>query len=161
VIAPLAGVHVLAGLVAVVCGVVAMLSPKRAGRHPRWGRCYLGAVAVVFGTAVGLAIARPHAAYVLVPGGVALVAVSVGYSARRVRWSGWLPFHITGMAVSYIGMLTAFYVDNGPRLPVWQLLPPVVFWILPAAVGLPLLARALWRHTRPSGPRPTVEETSR
>ncbi|WP_112274001.1 hypothetical protein [Lentzea terrae] len=28
------------------------------------------------------------------------------------------------MGGSYIAMLTAFYVDDGPRLPLWQLLPP-------------------------------------
>ncbi|SFO35748.1 hypothetical protein SAMN04489713_105223 [Actinomadura madurae] len=39
------------------------------------------------------------------------------------------------MAVSYITLLTAFDVDNGPRLPLWKLLPPITFWFLPAAIG--------------------------
>lgn len=47
---------------------------------------------------------------------------------------------------SYLTMLTAFYVDNGPRLPLWELLPPAVFWFLPTAAGIPLIARALARH---------------
>jgi hypothetical protein len=45
-------------------------------------------------------------------------------------------------------LLTAFYVDNGPRLPLWKELPPIAFWTLPSLIGLPLLARALARHTR-------------
>ncbi|WP_181663167.1 hypothetical protein [Actinomadura madurae] len=36
------------------------------------------------------------------------------------------------MAVSYITLLTAF---DGPRLPLWKLLPPITFWFLPAAIG--------------------------
>jgi uncharacterized integral membrane protein len=34
------GFHVLAALIAVVTGVIAMLSAKRAGRHPRFGTVY-------------------------------------------------------------------------------------------------------------------------
>jgi uncharacterized membrane protein len=142
-------VHIAAGLTAVACGIVAMLAPKRVGRHPRFGRIYLLALSTVTATAVVLAVARPHAAFLLILGAVALTAAGLGFLARRVRWRGWLPHHITGMAVSYVVMLTAFYVDNGPRLPLWELLPPVTFWFLPAAVGLPVLVRALRRHTRP------------
>jgi hypothetical protein len=50
------------------------------------------------------------------------------------------------MAVSYILLLTAFYVDNGPHLPLWRLLPPLAFWLLPSFVGAPLLVLALRRH---------------
>jgi hypothetical protein len=49
------------------------------------------------------------------------------------------------MGLSYVLMLTAFYVDNGERLPVWNRLPPIAFWLLPGAVGIPLIVRAL-RH---------------
>ena len=69
-------VHVVAGLVCTIAGIGAMLTSKRAGRHP-----------------------------------------------SRL-WRGWLRLHIAGMAVSYILLLTAFYVDNGPHLPLWRSLPP-------------------------------------
>lgn len=151
-------VHVSAGLMAVVCGVTAMLSPKRRGRHPRAGTYFLLALIVVFITAVAIAAARPHTAYLLLVGAVALIAAGTGYAARRIRWRGWLPFHITGMATAFIAMLTAFYVDNGPRLPLWQLLPQMTFWFLPAAVGVPLLLRALHRHT--TATTPTSKETT-
>ena len=52
------------------------------------------------------------------------------------------------MGVGYIAMLTAFYVDNGPRLPVWRLLPPLWLWLLPAAFGVPIILRAVLRSTR-------------
>ena len=141
-------IHVAAGLTAVICGATAMLSPKHPGRHPRAGRYYLLALIALFATAIALALTRPHPAYLLIVGAVALAAGGLGYAARRIRWYGWLRFHITGMAISYIAILTAFYVDNGPRLPLWKLLPPVTFWFLPSAVGLPLLLRALRRHTK-------------
>ena len=153
-------IHIAIGLTALICGATAMLSPKRPGRHPVAGRCYLLALIALFATAVALALTRPHTAYLLIVGAVALAAAGVGYAARRIRWHGWRWFHITGMATSYIAILTAFYVDNGPRLPLWKLLPPVTFWFLPSAVGLPLLVRALHRHSGHRGrhlsaPKPT------
>ena len=54
------------------------------------------------------------------------------------------------MAVSYIALLTGFYVDNGPNLPLWNLLPHFLYWLLPAAIGTPLLLRALRRAGQPS-----------
>ncbi|MEU0492090.1 hypothetical protein ABZ249_22890 [Nocardiopsis sp. NPDC006139] len=143
--------HVLAGLTATVCGAAAMLVRKRPRRHPFLGRAYGLALVVVVVTALGMGVLHwPHVNHLLVVAGVAAASAAVGYTARRVRWKGWLPWHISGMALSYIAMLTGFYVDNGPRLPLWNLLPPVAFWFLPAAIGAPLLARALARHrTRP------------
>jgi hypothetical protein len=141
------GLHVAAGLTAVVSGATAMLAAKRRGRHPRAGRTYLAALGVVAVTAAGIVAARPHTWYLLVPGGLAVAAAAIGYAARRIRWHGWLTHHLTGMSLSYIAILTAFYVDNGPRLPLWRLLPPLAFWFLPTAVGLPLLVRAYRRHS--------------
>ena len=53
---------------------------------------------------------------------------------------------MAGMGLSYILLLTAFYVDNGPHLPLWRHLPPLAFWVLPGLVGLPILFWALVRH---------------
>ena len=52
------------------------------------------------------------------------------------------------MGISYIAMLTAFYVDNGKNLPIWRDLPPVAYWLLPSAVGLPLIIWALGHDRR-------------
>ncbi len=62
--------------------------------------------------------------------------------------------HLLGMSSSYVAMLTAFYVDNGPKLPVWRQLPAAAFWILPSLVALPLVGMALRRHAR----RPSASE---
>jgi hypothetical protein len=53
---------------------------------------------------------------------------------------------MSGIGASYILMITAFYVDNGPNLPLWRELPPLVFWILPTLIGAPILINALLRH---------------
>lgn len=149
-------VHVGCGVVAVVCGPGAMLTRKGSPRHRGFGRIYLGAL-------VGLGLTAPvlaavdwaHRWHLAVLGGLALGAAAVG--AAAVRWLRpiRLAAHITGMGAAYIVMLTAFYVDNGPRLPLWDQLPPIWFWFLPAAVGTPVLLSALHRHRERPPARPT------
>jgi hypothetical protein len=140
-------VHIASGLTAVVAGATAMLSPKQSGRHPKAGRTYYTAVCVVCATAAGMAAVRwPEDAYLVVLGTLSLIAASVGYLARHYRWPGWIRLHILGMGTSYIVLLTAFYVDNGPRLPLWDRLPVLTFWIVPGLIGFPLVGRALVRH---------------
>jgi uncharacterized membrane protein len=139
--------HVLVGLVCVVTGAIAMLSPKRSGRHPTFGTIYYWALVVVFVSATGLSVVRWAEDYHLfILGLLAFIAASLGRTARRQRWRGWVRLHITGMGLSYILLLTAFYVDNGKSLPLWKELPPISYWLLPAAVGVPLIIRALLRH---------------
>jgi uncharacterized membrane protein len=141
------GLHVLVGLVCVVAGAIAMLSPKRSGRHPTFGAIYYWGLVAVFVSSTGLAVVRWAEDYHLfILGLLALIAASLGRTARRRRWRGWVRLHITGMGLSYILLLTAFFVDNGKSLPLWKDLPPITYWLLPAAVGLPLIIRALFRH---------------
>jgi hypothetical protein len=147
------GLHVLVGLVCVVTGVVAMLSAKRPGRHPRFGTIYYWCLAVVFVSATGLSVVRWSEDYHLfLLGALSFAAATLGREARRRRWRGWVPVHIAGMGCSYILLLTAFYVDNGKSLPLWKDLPVLAYWLLPAAVGVPIIAHALLRHplARPS-----------
>jgi hypothetical protein len=130
-----------------VAGAVAMLSPKRSGRHPTFGTIYYWNLVAVFVTATGLSVVRWAEDYHLfILGVLALAAATLGRTARRRRWSGWVKLHVTGMGMSYILLLTAFYVDNGKSLPLWRELPPVAYWLLPAVVGLPLIIRALVRY---------------
>ena len=141
------GLHVLVGLVCVVAGAIAMLSPKRSGRHPTFGTIYYWSLVAVFVSATGLSVVRWDEDYHLfILGVLALASASFGRAARRRRWSGWARLHITGMGFSYVLLLTAFYVDNGKSLPLWRDLPPIMYWLLPAMVGLPLIIRALVRH---------------
>ena len=138
------GVHVLLGILCVVSGILAMLSEKRAGGHPRAGTFYYWCLAAVFGTATALAIVRwEHDYHLFILGTLAFAAATLGRMARRRHWRGWVKTHIISMGASYILLLTAFYVDNGRFLPLWKELPPLALWLLPSAVGVPLIAYAL------------------
>ena len=50
------------------------------------------------------------------------------------------------MGISYVALLTAFYVDNGPHLPLWDRLPTVTFWLAPTLIGAAIIRRALTRR---------------
>jgi hypothetical protein len=139
-------VHVIAGLSAVTTGAAAALARKGSPRHVRAGRWYYRAISVVFATALVLTAMRLRQDYHLaIIGMVAFAAATLGYQHRRRHRPGDAP-HIIGMGLSYIAMLTAFYVDNGPHLPLWDRLPDIAFWFLPSLVGVPLLLRALTRN---------------
>ena len=58
---------------------------------------------------------------------------------------------IAGTSIGYTAMLTAFYADNAPCLPVRDRLPVLAFWLLPGAIATPLIARAVAgaRHAAP------------
>ena len=149
------GVHVLLGLACTVTGAIAMLSQKRAGRHPRNGTIYFWCLAGVFLTAAGLAAVRWAEDYHLfVLGALSFAAAYLGRQARRRRWRHWVRLHITAMGASYVLLLIAFYVDNGKSLPLWKELPLVAYWLLPAAIGIPLIGRALLWHPLADQPDP-------
>ena len=140
-------VHVLIGMAAVVSGAIAMLSIKRAGRHPTAGTFYFWCLAALASTATVLAIVRWAEDYHLfILGALAFLSAYVGRRARRGRWRAWARYHVLGMGLSYVFMLTAFYVDNGRNLPLWNRLPTIAHWVLPAVVGIPIILHALWRH---------------
>ena len=56
--------------------------------------------------------------------------------------------------MSYVLLLTAFYVDNGKSLPLWRELPPIALWLIPAVVGIPLIGLALLRNPLARSPPP-------
>lgn len=140
-------VHVAAGIICTVAGIVAMLAPKRSGRHPSAGTVYYWSLVVVFLSMAALSILRwPANTHLFVLGVLSFGAGVVGRMAKRQDRAGWLRMHVTGMGLSYILLLTAFYVDNGPHLPLWRSLPPLAHWLLPSIVGLPILIWAITRH---------------
>lgn len=148
-------VHVASGLVAVVAGALAATAGKRPGRHPRAGRVYLWALAGIFVTATVMAAIRwEHDAHLFAIAAVASCLGGYGYLARRRQRPGWPTHHAVGMGGSYIALLTGFYVDNGPFLPLWDRLPHPAYWILPSLVGVPLIWLALrrFRAARTAGP---------
>lgn len=139
--------HILAGLAATATGAVVMVSRKGTRRHVRTGTAYFWAMAVLVVTAAGLtAIRGPRDLPVFLLGALALVLAGAGRRARRqLRAPGHAP-HILAMTGSYTVMLTAFYVDNGKNLPLADRLPDIAYWLLPAVIAAPLIARALRRH---------------
>lgn len=143
-------VHVAAGITAAVAGLVAMLSSKAIGRHPRAGSLYYWALVVVnltMAPIVGVRWPTDNALGLL--GVIAFGTAFFGRRARRRGARGWQCVHIPCMAISYITLLTAFYVDNGPHLPLRNRLPPIALWLMPVSIGLPLLAFSWLRRCPP------------
>jgi hypothetical protein len=153
-------VHVLAGLTAVITGAAAALARKGSPRHIGAGRWYYRAITTVFATATALAAMRwAQDWYLLILGAVAFTAATIGYlHRRRPADTG----HIAGMGIAYTAMLTAFYVDNGPHLPLWDRLPTLAFWLLPAAIAAPIITRAIIRaRNKPPRPAPAARPPQR
>lgn len=157
--------HVLAGLTCVVAGALAATARKRRGRHPRAGRVYLWGLGVVFVTATVMAVVRwREDAHLLAIATVAFGFGVFGWRARRLHRPGWPLRHAIGMGGSYIALFTGFYVDNGPQLPLWNRLPQWTYWVIPAAVGVPLTWWALRRfsagHRHQDGAEPARRWTT-
>ena len=150
----LVGVHVLIALAAVIAGVAAMLSKKGIGRHSTFGSVYFWLMFGVFVTATALSAMRwTHDRHLFVLGALAFACVTFGRSSLRRRGRARLAAHLSGMGVSYVLLLTAFYVDNGRNLPLWKNLPTIAYWTVPALVGIPIIVRTLLRHPLVVGTR--------
>jgi hypothetical protein len=140
-------IHILAGLTCVITGIMAMLSKKQPGLHPKSGKIYYWFLLVVFATASLMASGRWQEDYHLFfLGLISFCAAFIGKTALKNKWRKWSVFHITGMGFSYIFLLIAFYVDNGRFLPVWKEFHPIVYWLLPPLIGIPIIIRVLLRH---------------
>jgi len=130
-------IHIAAGSLGLVLGPVAMLSPKRRGRHTRVGTVYFWNMAVVCVSAVGLAILAWSQIWWFVPIAVFSFANAlVGYLAVRRRRPGWLVRHIGGMGGSYVALTTALLVVNAGAGAWWA-------WSLPTIVGTVLIRRTI------------------
>jgi hypothetical protein len=138
------GVHIPLGIASVVIGAMAMLSRKRRGRHSQLGTIYFWCLLALFTSATLLSLMRWAENYHLfLLGTMSFAGALLGRSALRRRWPYWVRLHIAGMGSSYVLMLIAFYVDNGKQLPLWKDLPDFMYWLIPMAVGIPLIVRAL------------------
>ena len=141
--------HIGLGIVVVAAGVIAMLSYKSRGRHSTAGTVYYWSLAILGATVTALSVMRWAENYHLfVLGILSFILATMGRAALRQRWRNWVKLHISGMGLSYILMLTAFYVDNGKNLPLWRELPQWAFWVLPTVLGLPIVVYAMLWHPR-------------
>ena len=140
------GVHVPLGIACVAIGIIAMLSEKRRGGHSKFRTMYFWCLLALFVSASILALMRWAENYHLfVLGMISLACAWIGRTSLRRRWSYWVRVHIAGMGLSYVLMLVAFYVDNGQQLPLWKDLPHFTYWLIPIAVGIPLIVRSVLR----------------
>jgi hypothetical protein len=85
-------------------------------------------------------------------GAASFGAASLGRAARHGKWRGWVRVHVSSMGLSYVVLLTAFYVDNGKNLPVWRDLPHLTYWLVPSVVGIRRIMRAVARYGHASLP---------
>ena len=150
--------HVIAGLSAVIAGIVATTARKGPGRHPSAGIVYFYAIAAVFVTATVMAALRwHHDRYLFFIATAAFGLAVLGRWARRRlsrRSSRWMLWHGGAMSGSYVSLFVGFYVDNGPQLPVVNRLPHPAYWIIPVVVGGLLTWRAFQHNNLLSAPRP-------
>jgi len=77
---------------------------------------------------------------------LSLLAAVVSREASRRRWRNPVRLYLPGMGLSYVLLVLVFYVDNGRNLRIRTDLPPVVYWLLPSAVGTVVIGWALLRH---------------
>ena len=141
------GAHIPLGIACVVIGAMAMLSRKGRGRHSTFGTIYFWCLLALFVSAAFLSIMRWSENYHLfILGAAAFGCAWFARSALRLRWPHWIRLHISGMSLSYVVMLIAFYVDNGKQLPIWKDLPYFTYWLAPAVVAAPLIVWALLWH---------------
>ena len=140
-------IHIPLGLACVIAGATAMLSKKGRGRHSTAGKVYYWCLLALFASAAFLSVMRWAENYHLFAlGALSFASAWLGRNALRERRRYWPRLHITGMGFSYVLMLIAFYVDNGKQLPLWKDLPHFAYWLLPLAIGVPLIVRALLWH---------------
>lgn len=140
--------HIPLGIVCVIAGIMAMLSRKGRGNHPTAGNVYYWCLMALFASATLLSAMRwAENVHLFTLGALSFASAWAGRSALRKRWTkNWVRLHIAGMGLSYVLMLIAFYVDNGKQLPIWQDLPHFTYWLIPLAIGVPLIVRALIAH---------------
>jgi uncharacterized membrane protein len=137
-------VHILISLVSVFSGLAAMLINKNNKRHPYFGRIYFWSMICAFVSVVILSVMRwPHNIHLLGIGALAVTFTFTGYRFVKNRKKNWAPFHTICMGLSYIFLLTGFYVDNGKNLPFWDQFPTWFFWIFPTLIGVPIIVWAL------------------
>jgi hypothetical protein len=138
-----------------------MLSKKARGRHSTCGTIYFWCLLALSASATFLSVMRWVEDYHLfILGALSFALAWFGRSAMRKRWPHRVRLHITGMGLSYVVLLIAFYVDNGRQLPLWRDLPHFAYWLLPLVVGAPLIIRALLAHPLTRGQTPTRSPSS-
>ena len=141
-------VHVAVGVAGVLLGPVVLLSAA-AGRVSRFAGAYHASILLVCASAVVLsALDFAHLWWFLLVAAGSYAFALRAFTAARRRRPGWLPRYIRGQGGAYIALWTAVVVVSVNNLP--------VVWLIPTAVGAPLIEwlahRARTAHaTSPAG----------
>ncbi|PAV29144.1 DUF2306 domain-containing protein [Virgibacillus profundi] len=133
-------IHIIAGSFCLLTGAINFSVKKEKGYHTRIGEWYHIGYLVVFITSVGMAIINwSESAYLFYIAIFSYGLALFGYLARKLRWRGWLSMHISGMAGSYIGIITAILVVNGAAIPLINQIPSLLLWSMPTIIGTPII----------------------
>jgi len=131
--------HIVSGALALALGPLALLAAAR--RHSSRERvltAYLWAVFATCLTAAVVSLLDWSRLWWLVPIAVLSYLLGlVGYMAVRRGWPRWVGAH--GLGGSYVALVTALLVVSAGDISTTA---EIVAWILPAAVGVPLIVRA-------------------
>lgn len=140
-------IHILLGIICVLSGLVAMLSNKRKGLHTVAGKIYYFGVLFVFVTVIPLVIMRwPYNTHLLIVETLAFLFTYLGRRFAHHPKPDWTRLHTIYMGLSYVLLLTGFYVDNWKNLPFWNQFPQLFFWVFPSVIGVPIILYTLFRH---------------
>ncbi len=140
-------IHILAGILGLVIGPVAMYAKKSKGLHTRSGKIYFYLMAAVCVSATVLSIMHWSTSWWFLIVAVFSFSFALrGYLATFNKYEGWLKKHISGMLGSYIAMSTALLVVNSSNLPTH--IPGVVYWVLPTIIGTPFIIRVTRKYIK-------------
>ena len=139
--------HIAISFGAVVTGVLAMFAQKTSVRHRRNGSIYFWSISVSFVTVLILSFMRwPHNIHLLIIGTFAFCLAYLGRMLTKSKHKDWTRIHTICMGMSYVLLLTGFYVDNGKNLPFWSMFPEWFFYLFPSLVGIPIILKVLKSH---------------
>ncbi|MGH8839933.1 MAG: hypothetical protein ACRDVO_11875 [Jiangellaceae bacterium] len=131
--------HIASGTVAMVLGPLALVAAAR--RHSSRAlalAAYVWSVFVTCLTAVVLSLLDWSRLWWILPlGALSFALALVGYVAVRRGWPRWVGAH--GLGGAYIALVTALLVVSASDISTTA---EIIAWILPAAVGVPLIVRA-------------------
>jgi hypothetical protein len=140
-------IHIAISLVGVVSGLLAMFADKTSPRHYKNGRIYFWSISFSSSTVVILSFMRwPHNIHLLIIGVLTFMLTYAGRRLARTKPKAWTRFHTICMGMSYVLLITGFYVDNGKNLPFWRMLPEWSFYFIPTAIGVPIMLKVLATH---------------
>jgi hypothetical protein len=142
--------HIISGAAGLALGPLALLAASR--RHSRRAQALTAYVWAVFATcltAVVVCLLDWSRLWWLVPVAVlSYVLALVGYTAVRRGWPKWVGAH--GLGGSYIALWTALLVVSARDISTTT---EIIAWILPSAIGVPLIVRA---HTGARAEQPKL-----